>query len=113
MISIAPLLTTFPSCTVSIPSIAPEMAMNSVPTPQTFISVSWALWLRTRPNSAPHTPPARIAAVLMIVPSPTIFLPSLFPIFPNSTASPSKSQPIAGILTFFPGNDILFFEVIL
>ena len=82
MISSAPLLTTFPSCTVSIPSMAPEMAINSVPTPQTFISVSCALWLRTRPNNAPHTPPARIAAVLMTVPSPTMCFPS-FPDLPK------------------------------
>ena len=38
---------------------------------------------------------------------------TFFPICPDSTAFCRKCQPIAGILTFFPGNDILFFEVIL
>ena len=77
MISMVPPLTTPVPSTVSIPSSAPAMPRNNVHTPQVLHRASWTLSLKKRPKTMPRMPPARIARVLMMVPSPAMVNRSL------------------------------------
>ena len=64
-----------PASIFNMPSIAPAMAMNMVLTPQARFSASCCSGLMNRRNSQPITPPATMLPLLMIVPSPIIWVP--------------------------------------
>ena len=92
MISMAPLLTMALPSTESICSSAPVMAINNVLTPQTLVKVSWVLSLKNRPNSAPSTPPVKMAAVLIMVPRPNIITSPRMTLRLHLTATGKKCQ---------------------
>ena len=67
-----PLVISAPSVIFSICDIALPMPMKSTHTLLAFKSVSSMLFVSRFLNSSPRRPPATIAAVLMMVPSPGI-----------------------------------------
>ena len=66
-------LSRFPLSICSIPCIAPAIAINRTLIPHAIVSASCCSCLNSLPVKCPITPPATIAALLIIVPSPIMY----------------------------------------